>query len=125
MDKEEIRNVNIQFYTLFFSLLSIIISIILTYNDKLSTEEKTSFLGKKTNYKLTLFNRILILTIAIAFLHVNYKSYMNAKTKEKKLKSYELQILASLFTLIAASISLYVVSVLTKETLVDLENPVI
>lgn len=125
MDKEEIRNVNIQFYTLFFSLLSIIISIILTYNDKLSTEEKTSFLGKKTNYNLTLFNRILILTIAIAFLHVNYKSYMNAKTKEKKLKSYELQILASLFTLIAASISLYVVSVLTKETLVDLENPVI
>lgn len=125
MDKEEIRNVNIQFYTLFFSLLSIIISIILTYNDKLSTEEKTSFLGKKTNYNLTLFNRILILTIAIAFLYVNYKSYMNAKTKEKKLKSYELQILASLFTLIAASISLYVVSVLTKETLVDLENPVI
>ena len=125
MDKEEIRNVNIQFYTLLFSLLSIIISIILTYNDKLSTEGKTSFLGKKTNYNLTLFNRILILTIAIAFLHVNYKSYMNAKTKEKKLKSYELQILASLFTLIAASISLYVVSVLTKETLVDLENPVI
>lgn len=125
MDKEEIRNVNIQFYTLFFSLLSIIISIILTYNDKLSTEEKTSFLGKKTNYNLTLFNRILILTIAIAFLYVNYKSYMNAKTKEKKLKSYELQILASLFTLIAASISLYVVSVLTKETLADLENPVI
>ena len=125
MDKEETRNVNIQFYTLFFSLLSIIISIILTYNDKLSTEEKTSFLGKKTNYNLTLFNRILILTIAIAFLYVNYKSYMNAKTKEKKLKSYELQILASLFTLIAASISLYVVSVSTKETLVDLENPVI
>ena len=125
MDKEEIRNVNIQFYTLFFSLLSIIISIILTYNDKLSTEGKTSFLGKKTNYNLTLFNRILILSIAIAFLYVNYKSYMNAKTKEKKLKSYELQILASLFTLIAASISLYVVSVLTKETLVDLENPVI
>lgn len=125
MDKEEIRNVSIQFYTLFFSLLSIIISIILTYNDKLSTEEKTSFLGKKTNYNLTLFNRILILTIAIAFLYVNYKSYMNAKTKEKKLKSYELQILAALFTLIAASISLYVVSVLTKETLVDLENPVI
>lgn len=125
MDKEETRNVNIQFYTLFFSLLSIIISIILTYNDKLSTEGKTSFLGKKTNYNLTLFNRILILTIAIAFLYVNYKSYMNAKTKEKKLKSYELQILASLFTLIAASISLYVVSVSTKETLVDLENPVI
>ena len=125
MDKEEIRNVNIQFYTLFFSLLSIIISIILTYNDKLSTKGKTSFLGKKSNYNLTLFNRILILTIAIAFLYVNYKSYMNAKTKEKKLKSYELQILASLFTLIAASISLYVVSVLTKETLVDLENPVI
>ena len=125
MDKEEIRNVNIQFYTLFFSLLSIIISIILTYNDKLSTEGKTSFLGKKTNYNLTLFNRILILSIAIAFLYVNYKSYMNAKTKEKKLKSYELQILASLFTLIAASISLYVVSVSTKETLVDLENPVI
>ena len=125
MDKEETRNVNIQFYTLFFSLLSIIISIILTYNDKLSTEGKTSFLGKKTNYNLTLFNRILILSIAIAFLYVNYKSYMNAKTKEKKLKSYELQILASLFTLIAASISLYVVSVSTKETLVDLENPVI
>lgn len=125
MDKEETRNVNIQFYTLLFSLLSIIISIILTYNDKLSTEGKTSFLEKKTNYNLTLFNRILILSIAIAFLYVNYKSYMNAKTKEKKLKSYELQILAALFTLIAASISLYVVSILTKETLVDLENPVI
>lgn len=125
MDKEEVRNVNIQFYTLLFSLLSIIISVVLTYNDKLSTEGKKSFLGKKTNYNLTLFNRILILTIAIIFLYVNYKSYQNAKTKEKKLKSYELQILAAVFTIIAASISLYVVSVLTKETLVDLENPVI
>lgn len=125
MDKEEVRNVNIQFYTLLFSLLSIIISVVLTYNDKLSTEGKKSFLGKKTNYNLTLFNRILILTIAIIFLYVNYKSYQNAKTKDKKLKSYEFQILAAVFTIIAASISLYVVSVLTKETLVDLENPVI
>lgn len=125
MDKEEIRYINIQFYTLFFSLLGIIISIILTYNEKLEREDKKTLFSKKTNYNTNLFNRILFLVIACVFLYVNIKSYLNAKTKDKNLRNYQLQIITSMLTISAALISLYIIATSSKETVANLENPII
>ena len=72
MNKGSLKAIDIQFYTLFFSLTSIVISLILTYNQKLIKENKKTLLNDKHSYNLSLFNRVLILSIAIIFLYVNY-----------------------------------------------------
>ena len=88
----------------------LIISITLTYNEKLNLEDKKAFINGEDNYNTTLFNRILILAIAISFLYINYKSYKLAKIKKENVSNYQLQVLVAVISVIASLISLYVVS---------------
>lgn len=110
MKQEEIRLINIQLYTLIFSLISILISIALTYNEKLNLEGFKPFINNEDNYNTTLFNRILILAIAISFLYINYQSYILSKEKEENVRNYQIQVFVAILSTIAAAISLYVVS---------------
>ena len=75
-DIKESKLISIQLFTLVFSLISIIISMILTYNQKLDIENKKVLFESKKAVKISLFNRILITAIAISFLYVNYKQYI-------------------------------------------------
>lgn len=126
MRDEELKTINLQMFVLFFSLLSVIISIILTYNEKLNIENKKPFFSKKRNYDITLYNRILILLIAIAFLYINFLSYNSAKKKENNnrnnINNYQLQILVAILSVIASAISVYVVSRSKEETILDVES---
>lgn len=122
----ETNLINIQLYTLFFSLASIIISIIVTYNQKLYSEGKKPLFSPKAARNITLFNRILIFTIAIVFLYVNYLQYkIDKKEENNNVKNDELQIIASILTIGAAIITIYVVSNSETETTSDIENPII
>ena len=124
MNKGSLKAIDIQFYTLFFSLASIVISLILTYNQKLIKEDKKTLLSDKASYNLSLFNRGLILSIALIFLYVNYKDYKTSNNNKQKKKS-TLQIDASLLTIIAASISLYVVYNSKPEAITNIQNPIV
>ncbi len=124
MNRGSLKAIDIQFYTLFFSLASIIISLILTYNQKLIKENKKTLLSDKASYNLSLFNRVLILSIALIFLYVNYKDYKTSNNNKQKKKS-TLQIDASLLTIIAASISLYVVYNSKPEAITNIQNPIV
>ena len=124
MRKKEIDIINIQLFTLFISLFSLVLSILITYYQKLKLENKDS-IDSNTLYKITLFNRILILIVSIVFLYVNYVFYVISKDEGEDLKSYKLQIVASVLTVVASLIALYVVSLSTKDTDVDIENPII
>lgn len=124
MRKKEIDTINIQLFTLFISLFSLILSILITYYQKLKLENKDS-IDPNTLFKITLFNRILILIVSIIFLYVNYVFYVISKDEGEDLKSYKLQIAASILTVIASLIALYVVSLSTKDNNVDIENPII
>ena len=84
MNRGSLKAIDIQFYTLFFSLASIIISLILTYNQKLIKENKKTLLSDKASYNLSLFNRVLILSIALIFLYVNYKDYKTSNNNKQK-----------------------------------------
>ena len=123
-DKEEINAINIQLIALFISLGSVIISIFITYNQKLDLENKNN-INPKRILKLTIFNRLLILILSFTFLYVNYKLYKISKKEGEDLKPYILQIVASFLTIIASIIALYIVSLSTKENVVDVENPII
>ena len=72
--QEEINTVNIQLIALLFALVSAIISIVITYNQKLDLEGDNTTDPKKI-FNLTVFNRILILVLSLIFLYVNYKLY--------------------------------------------------
>ena len=122
--QEEINAINIQLFALLLSLGSVIISIIITYNQKLDLKGNNINDPKKI-FNLTIFNRLLILFLSIIFLYVNYKLYKISKKEGEDLKPYILQIIASLLTIAASIIALYIVSLSTKENIVDVENPII
>lgn len=122
---EEINAVNVQLIALVFALLSAFISIVITYNQKLDLENKDTMYNSKQLYRITLFNRILILVLSFVFLYVNYKLYEISKDEGEDLKAYILQIVASVLTIGAGIIALYVVYLSTNENIVDVENPII
>lgn len=123
--KEETKAINTQLIALVFTLVTAVISILITYNQKLELEEKKTLFSSKETLKLTLFNRKLILIISIVFLYVNYVLYKISKEEDEDLKPYKLQMLASLFVIISGAIALYVVSLSNTENIADVENPVI
>lgn len=123
--KEEIDAINIQLYTLIFFLITTAISIVLTYNQKLSIEKKKTFFSSKESLKITLFNRKLIVILSLVFLYVNIKLYNLSKEEGEDLKPYSLQIAASVLAIISGLIALYVVSLSNTETVADVENPII
>ena len=108
------------------SIIEIIVSILLLYNEKLEIKgEKTLFNAEQTQ-KISVFNRTFILVTAIIFLIINYALYKISKEQGENLKPYELQIAASYLTIIAAIITLYIVLNPTNEGQVaDVENPII
>lgn len=123
--KQEIKTINIQLFALVVSLFSAIISIIITYNQKLELEDKDPIYSASEIFKITLFNRILILVLSFVFLYVNFELFNISKEEGEDLKSYKLQIAASILVVISGLIALYVVSLSTTENIVDVENPVI
>lgn len=118
--------ITIQIISSIVSIGTVIISIILLYNEQLEINNEKPFLDAEAAQKLTTFNRILILIIFIVFLVINYILYDISKKEGEDLKPYELQIIASYFSLFAASIALYVVLLQRSgEQVVDVENPII
>ncbi len=123
-DKEEVRAIDYQLIGLIITLITTIIAIILTYNEKLQAQNRKTLFNNKIFLILSYFNRILILLIAFLFLYINYKLYNISKQKHEDLKSYQLQIVASYLTIIAGIIAIYVVSLSTSDNgIVDVENP--
>lgn len=123
--KEEIEAINIQLIALVFTVITAIISIIITYNQKLEIEEKEPLFTPKDSLKITLFNRKLILILSFVFLYVNLVLKQISKEEGENLKPYNLQIVASLFIIVSGIIALYVVSLSNTENVSDVENPVI
>ena len=125
MNSKEEEYINIQIYALIFTLVSVIISLLLTYNQKIKIQNKETLFDSKKTFKITKFNRILTLILGLVFLYINYKLYEISKKEGENLKPYELQIFASILTVITASITLYVVSLSNKGDVADIENPII
>lgn len=125
-EEKEIIAIYVQIIGSAISIIEIIVSILLLYNEKLEIKgEKTLFNAEQTQ-KISVFNRTFILVTAIIFLIINYALYKISKEQGENLKPYELQIVASYLTIIAAIITLYIVLNPTNEGQVaDVENPII
>lgn len=124
--QEEINLLNIQLITSLTVIITIIISILLTYNQKLDLKENKTLFTKKQTHNISYINRLIIVITTSIFLYINYKLYKISKKEGEDLKVYYLQIIASILSIIAALIVFYVVSIEpTGDEISDIENPVI
>ena len=122
---EEIKYIDYQVIISVISIIIVILSITLLYNEQAYLKFKKYIISPKKAKRLSIFNRTLSLITAIAFLYINYKLYVISKEENEDLKTYKLQIAASILTVIASLIVLYVATTSSIESIGDVENPVI
>ncbi len=110
----------------FIFILTLIVSIYLTYNEQQQLLNKKTFTSSEFDRYLNLFNRIIGILILIALLYINYEQYNLAKEKRIDSEIFLKNIFASILNLIAGLIVLYIVfeSLNEENDFGPLENPI-
>lgn len=104
-NKKETQLLYIQMYGSILFIITIIVSIILTYNNiKKNNNEKRIF-SEYTENEINLTNRIVITILVIIFTYINYYFYQINKQKNKSNLSKQ-ELIASILTLISGFILL-------------------
>lgn len=119
------KNIELQILLSIFFIFTTIISIILLYNEDLYIKYKKFILDPKNVYIISSINRIVILIILLLFLYANYVDKNIDILENKDLKADNLQIIASILTIISGIIVLYVtIEYFNTNINSSLENPV-
>ncbi len=122
----EIKILDIQLIATILFVVSLFISLLITYDEKIKLENDKGLFSNKTSQILALFNRIFVVILALVFIYCNYVSKKIAESKNDDTESIELQILAGLISLVASIIVLYVVYKNQNDSNFDIaetENP--
>lgn len=121
---EELKNLDIQMIATVLFIVSLCISLFLTYNSKTELVQKKPIIPQEKSYQLSVFNRIFVLILSLVFLYVNI-SDRNSKTKKGNDPTYfNLQVTASELSCLAALIVLYVVIKSGEYAIItSVENP--
>ncbi len=107
---KKIKFLDIQMIATLGFIITLIISFFLSYDKKLSLENKPRLFSDQEAQNLALFQTILVFIIATCFFYVNYKQYEIAKENhDKDEPDLLLQIETSIFAIISAIIGLYIV----------------
>ena len=119
------KNIELQILLSIFFIFTTIISIILLYNEDLYIKYKQFILDPKNAYIIASINRIVILIILLLFLYANYVDKNIVIIENKDLKADNLQIIASILSIISGIIVLYVtIEYFSTNINSSLENPV-
>ncbi|MCI5521685.1 MAG: hypothetical protein MR411_03670 [Tenericutes bacterium] len=119
------KNIELQILLSIFFIFTTIISIILLYNEDLYIKYKQFILNPKNAYIIASINRIVILIILLLFLYANYVDKNIDILENKDLKADNLQIIASILSIISGIIVLYVtIEYFSTNINSSLENPV-
>lgn len=127
-ENEEVKLLDFQIIATTLYIVSLGLSLLITYNDKLIQVYKKPLLKQKTYRKLTVFNRFLVLGLTLVYLYVSYKNQNLAKEKKIDINPFTLQSIASELSVIGAIIVLYVVITTESDNysiIAGAENPVL
>jgi len=127
MKNKQIKLLNYQILSSILFIISIFISIILTYDERQQVLKKQRLFSEQFDKYLNLFNRIFALCIIIFILYINYAVYELQKQKKVNLDPFKHQIYASIFSVISALIVLYVVieNWYQNPNINSIENPIV
>ena len=105
-DLEEAYLLKIQLFLTFILILGLLISITLTYNQILKYEKKKILYNDELSKKILLTRRLLAIIVALLFLIINVYDKKLKNDNDLPLKGANVQIFASILTLIGAIIVL-------------------
>ncbi len=124
MGKNEDKIIDVQIVATVLFIVSLCVSLLLTYNDKYKNVYGKGFIDNETNYKISVLNRILVVILSFVFLYVNYSNKQIAKNKGENTQPFNLQIMASELSILAALIVTYVVINSGEYSIItSIENP--
>lgn len=112
-------------YQIFLSVIfifTLFISITLSYNSMMELEKKNKIYKDEDALKILRINRVIALSVAIGFLLINVQDKKIKEKYGKQNKNSNLQISASLITIISSLIVLYV-AFTSNNTVIGNENP--
>lgn len=127
MREKELSLLNYQIITSVLFVISLIISIILTYDERQQLLKEPRLFSETFDKYLNLFNRIFALLIIIVILWINYETYKIKKQKGGNIAPFRHQIYASIFSVISAVIVFYVVieNWYSNPNITSIENPTV
>ncbi len=124
----EIKLLDIQIIATILFIVSLILSIILTYDEKLTIIDNKGLFTNKQARRISLFNRVFVVILAIVFVYCNYISEKIAEYRKDETKYLKLQLFSGELSLIASIIVLYIVYKNQSNEnfdVADTENPVL
>ena len=107
-------------------IISLVVSITIILNQRKRALGKEEFLSSDESQTLALLNKIFILALVLWFLYLNHKAKDFASDTNQDTSALELQIIASIISLIPALIGLYVIITNFSNTnlqTAEIENP--
>lgn len=121
---EKIKSLDIQMIATIGYILSLLISLFLTYNSKTELLTKKPIISSKNSHYVSILNRIIVLFLSLVFLYINFEDKNRAQKKGEDVTFLNLQITASDLSVLAAIIVLYVVVESGQYSIItSVENP--
>ena len=133
MNEQDLQNnqlyiIDGQLIGCFLYIISLVISIIIILDQREKALNNEGFLTSSEAQSIALLNKIFILLLVLLFVYLNYKSKELATDTNQNTDALDLQILASIISIIPALIGLYVVYTSFSDTnlqTAEIENPFI
>lgn len=124
--KEEIKLINIQMIATSLFIISLVISLLLSYDDKANIQKKITFFSEKNDQYISLANRLFSFILLLVFLYINIGFYNQGLKNNENTEPLKLQIYAAIFSLISAITILYVaIKYFSEEpSISNIENPI-
>ena len=120
---EKLKLLDIQIIGSIFFIVSLLISITLTLNQRKYTLHQKSLFNAKTTYLISNANRLLVLIIVSTFLYISYEQRKLAKIKGSNVNLNNLDVFAGSLSVISAIIVLYITANSPVEDALNIENP--
>ena len=106
-NEEELKLINGQIIGIIFFIVTLIVSLLLTYNEKLQRENKPPLFTNKKALDIAFLNRLIVALLGLYFL---YTSYKRKNLENNNLNNYiNLEIIASWLAFLASVIVFYIV----------------
>lgn len=106
--EREIQLLDLQLVTTFVFIASLIISIYITYSDKISIQNNVESNTHQIKI-LSIFNRTLVVVLTLVYLYISFENRKVTQQKKGDLNAASLQVFASEISLVSTLIVLYVV----------------
>jgi len=122
-NKKELTLVNLEILGSSIFIGTIIISILISYNNKLKLENKIPLFDDKTVREILIINKTVVLIVVILFLCLNYESLKFAEENNRDTSTLKIQLIPSFLALVSSLIILYLVLKKGNNNISRNENP--